>query len=132
MLALFGSSCTIDVKGDYMAFIFDLGLPAADLEAIGTFVRSEGESDIPELTGDSAKVLEAVTGPQDPNSLWRTVVGRFVSYEELEERAFLNPEGKFLKHADLLYADSEPTGDKGTVEPDFEQPTGAYYIGVPL
>lgn len=106
-----------------MAMIFDLGLPSKDLEAISTFMKTEGESDVPELEGDSALALNALTTLTDPDSLWRTVVGRFVPHSEL---------GEATGRPDILYIGGERTEQTGIVEQDLEQPTGVYYIGAPM
>lgn len=61
-----------------MAMIFDIGIPRDEAAAIGNFLASEGEADLPEVSEEGAKVLDALTSHRHPNSLWRTVLGNFV------------------------------------------------------
>lgn len=117
-----------------MAMIFDIGLPRDEMLAISGFLASEGEADVPEVGDEGAKVLDAMTTPRNPNSLWRTVIGRFVEFTPVGPSGYYrNHEGELVRVADALMGDDgKATGRYGTVLADYEQPDAAYVIGVPL
>lgn len=116
-----------------MAMIFDIGLPREELAAISGFLASEGETDIPEVGEDGAMVLDVMTMPRSPNSMWRTVIGRFVEFTPAGAGYYHNHKGQLVKVADALMGDDgKSTGRYGTVVADHEQPDAAYVIGVPL
>jgi hypothetical protein len=116
-----------------MAMIFDIGVPREEVAAIGKFLASEGKGELPEVGEEGGKVLEAVTGPRNPNSLWRTVIGRFVEYTPISEGGFRNPDGEVISGTDtLMDEEGRSTGRKGMVVDDHENPEAAFVIGVPL
>jgi hypothetical protein len=116
-----------------MAMIFDIGIPQGEAAAIGNYLASDGEAGIPEVGEEGQKVLDAVTQPRDPNSLWRTVIGRFVEYEPTGTGAFRSPEGEVVKVTDtFMNEEGSETKRRGVVVADHEDPEAAYVIGVPM
>ena len=60
---------------------------------------------------------------------WKTVVGRFVAYEQKAPGVFHSPSGLVLSCADVICtADGAETNVYGAVEEDLENPTGVYAI----
>ena len=121
-----------------MAMIIDLGLPGQDVERIAEFMRTGGE--VPELEGDSAKILDELTGGKS-HPLWNAVIGTFVEYEDRtfhdgvmgrRDGFYVAPDGEHVRHADSLQGDDGPSGKWGVVVENFEEPEAAYVVGVPL
>lgn len=122
-----------------MAMIINLGLPGEDIECISEFMRTGG--DVPELEGDSAKVLDELTGGKG-HPLWRPVIGTFVEYKDRtfhdseqgrRDGFYVSPDGEHVRVADAMMGeDGESTGRYGRVSEDYENPEAAYVVGVPL
>ena|SRR5438270_632021 len=116
-----------------MAMIFDIGVPCEEVVAIGNYLASDGEVEMPEVGEEGSKVLDAVTKPRSPNSLWRTVVGNFVEYTPTDAGAYRSPDGEVVRVADsLMDEEGQATGRMGVVVANHEEPEAAYVIGVPL
>lgn len=119
-----------------MAMIFELGLPADDLAQISAFMQPDYEGDVPVLSETGAKVLDRITGQQ--TGLWRVVVGSFVEYQhapivDVEERRYITPDGDLVTYADALMNNKGvSTGRYGLVIEDYENPSDAFQIGVPI
>lgn len=107
-----------------MAMIFPVELAPGDQEKIAGFLNTpEGQEPVmPELGEKGMKALDALTTEQAGS--WRTVLGRFVAYEELPDN---------VTHADHLYdADGKDTGLQGVVQSDHAEPEGVFVVGVPV
>lgn len=129
-----------------MAMIFDLGAAPEELKQISEFMRSNGETEVPDLSELGAQILDGLTSRKHP--LWRTVVGRFEEYrptgrisDKLNSLTlgrtvrplFETPGGDQVTGVDYFYdSEGNDTGRVGKVIEDYEDPSGAFVVGVPL
>ncbi len=123
-----------------MAMIFELDVPCEELDQIAAFMREEGEGDIPELGELGTQVMDRLTSLN--RGLWHVAVGNFLEYRPTGEvqtsryftrDIFVTPDGQRVTGVDYLYdKEGQPTDRVGKVEIDYENPSGAFEIGVPF